>query len=78
VTRVELNLGPLGQRIVPLHLLTTTQARQAKVPRFRWGYSRVIGRECFKSITAYDASDEVIYEAHDTGATPCEPIGPWL
>jgi hypothetical protein len=78
VTRIELNLGPLGQRNVPLHLLTTTQARQAKVPRFRWGYSRVIGKECFESLTAYGARDEVLYEAHDTGATPCEPISPWL
>jgi hypothetical protein len=78
VVRVDLGLGPLGHRSIPLHLLTKSQAEQAKVPRFRWGFSRVIGNECYESITALGASGEVIYEAHDSGGTPCEPVSPWL
>ena len=73
VVRVHLDLGELGERDVPLRLLTKHQARKAHVKRFRWGYLKLVGKRCLHGITGYDSQEHVVYQAIDGPATPCEP-----
>ncbi len=55
VVRVRFNLGELGEREASLRLLTEAQARRAHVKRFRWGFLKLIGKDCLEEITGYGA-----------------------
>lgn len=75
VVQVRLDLQELGERVLPLQLLTRRQAKEAHVEQLRWGYLKVVEKMpvCLQEVTGYDAQEQAVYRAIAGPAARCQP-----